>query len=185
MAQTKVSLFTGAGRADRGGKEGRRFHLAKHQKPPSQTWRTFLVNHAKDIASIDFFTVPTAKFRVLYVFLVLDNARRRILHFNVTEHPTAVWTGQQMVEALPWDTAPQYLIRDRDGIYGEDFCRRVTSMDIERILTSVRSPWQNPLTNFDGSSGAEICLIPAFEPGLRSETSIDKHSTRSEFSRAA
>lgn len=119
-------------------------YMARHPKPPSQTWRTFLINHAKDIASIDFFTVPTATFRVLYVFLVLDNSRRRILHFNVTEHPTAAWTGQQMVEAFPWDTAPRFLIRDRDGIYGEDFCQRVVSMGVEQVLTSPRSPWQNP-----------------------------------------
>ena len=68
---------------------------------------------------------------MLYVFLVLDNARRRIIHFNVTESPTAAWTGQQIVEAFPWETAPLYLLRDRDGKYGEDFARRVTALDIE------------------------------------------------------
>jgi putative transposase len=119
-------------------------NMVKPTRPPSQTWRTFLTNHASDIASIDFFTVPTATFRVLYVFLVLDNARRRILHFNVTESPSAAWTGQQVVEAFPWDTAPRYLLRDRDGKFGEDFTRRVASLDIEQVLTSPRSPWQNP-----------------------------------------
>ncbi|MCK4776076.1 MAG: integrase, partial [Candidatus Krumholzibacteria bacterium] len=82
-------------------------YMIKPEHRPSQSWRTFLTNHAKDIASIDFFTVPTATFRVLYVFLVLDNASRRIIHFNVTESPNAVWTGQQIVEAFPWDTAPR------------------------------------------------------------------------------
>ena len=119
-------------------------YMARHTRPPSQSWRTFLINHSKDIASIDFFTLPTATFRVLYVFLVLDNAKRRVLHFNVTQHPTAAWTGQQVVEALPWDTAPRYMIRDRDGIYGENFRRRVEAMGIEQVLTSPRSPWQNP-----------------------------------------
>ena len=118
--------------------------MVRHRKPPSQSWRAFLTNHAKDIVSIDFFTVPTATFRVLYVFLVLDNARRKIIHFNVTESPTAVWTGQQIIEAFPWDTTPRWLIRDRDGKFGAEFNRRVAAMGIEQVLTSRRSPWQNP-----------------------------------------
>jgi len=117
--------------------------MVRHRKPPSQSWRAFLANHAKDIVSIDFFTVPTATFHVLCVFLVLDNARRRILHFNVTESPTSVWTGQQIVEAFPWDTAPRYLIRDRDGIYGLECERRIDSLGIEQVRISPRSPWQN------------------------------------------
>ena len=119
-------------------------YMVKPEHRPSQSWQTFLTNHARDIVSIDFFTVPTATFRVLYVFLVLDNARRKILHFNVTDSPTAKWTGQQIAEAFPWDTAPRYLIRDRDGIYGFDFTRRVSSLGIEQIVTAPRSPWQNP-----------------------------------------
>jgi hypothetical protein len=109
-------------------------------KPPSQTWRTFLRNHAADIVSIDFFTVPTATFRVLFVFLVLSNERRHVIHFNVTDSPTTFWTGQQIVEAFPWDTASKYLLRDRDRIYGNDFVRRGSSMGIEEILISARSP---------------------------------------------
>ena len=85
-------------------------------RPPSQTWRTFLDNHVGLLASIDFFTVPTATFRVLYVFFVLAHDRRRVLHFNITEHPSATWTAQQIIEAFPEDTAPKYIIRDRDGI---------------------------------------------------------------------
>jgi putative transposase len=119
-------------------------YMVRHPKPPSQSWRTFLNNHAKDIVSIDFFTVPTATFRVLYVFLVLSNKRRRIVHFNATESPTAAWISQQIIEAFPWDTAPRYLMRDRDKKYGDKFIRCLESMDIEQVLISVRSPWQNP-----------------------------------------
>jgi hypothetical protein len=118
--------------------------MVRPKRPPSQTWRTFLGNHAKDIASIDFLTVPTATFRVLYVFLVLDNARRQIIHSHVTESPTAAWTGQQIVEAFPWDTAPSCLLRDRDGRYGEELARRVTALDIEQVPTPPHSPWRNP-----------------------------------------
>jgi len=119
-------------------------YMVKPDRPPSQSWRTFLVNHARDTISIDFFTVPTASFRVVYVFLILDNARRKILHFNVTESPTAIWTGQQIVEAFPWDTAPRFLIRDRDGKYGFEFSPRVEALGIEQVLISPHSPWQNP-----------------------------------------
>ena len=114
------------------------------RKPPSQTWRTFLDNHLSSLASIDFFVVPTATFRVLYVFLVLAHDRRRVMHFNVTEHPSAQLTAQQIVEAFPEDTAPKYMIRDRDGIYGDHFRRRVRGLGIEEVLTPPQSPWQSP-----------------------------------------
>ena len=119
-------------------------YMVRHRKPPSQTWRTFLKNHAKDIVSVDFFTVPTVTFRLLFVFLVLSNDRRRIIHFNVTESPTAIWTSQQIVNAFPWDTAPEYLLRDRDGKLGKEFYRRVEPMNIKQVLIAARSPWQNP-----------------------------------------
>jgi transposase InsO family protein len=121
-----------------------RFMPPRPRKPPSQTWRTFLDNHVGSLASIDFFTVPTATFRVLYVFFVLAHDRRRVLHFNVTDHPSAAWTAQQTIEAFPDNTAPKYMIRDRDGIYGEQFRRRVAGMGIDEVLTAPRSPWQNP-----------------------------------------
>lgn len=114
------------------------------RKPPSQTWRTFLSNHVGTLAFADFFTVPTATFRVLYVFVVLAHDRRRVLHFNVAEHPTAAWTAQQIVEAFPEDSAPKYLMRDRDGIYGATFRGRLAGMGIEEVLSAPRSPWQNP-----------------------------------------
>jgi hypothetical protein len=119
-------------------------YMIRHPKPPSQSWRTFLNNHAKDIVSIDFFTVPTATFRVLYVFLVLSNERRRIVHFNATESPTASWISRQIIEAFPWNTAPRYLMRDRDKKYGYKFIHCLQSMDIKQVLIAARSPWQNP-----------------------------------------
>ena len=111
-------------------------------KPSSPTWESFLNNHAKDTVSIDFLVVPTVGFRMLYVLVSLSHHRRQVVHFNVTAHPTAHWTGQQIIEAFPFDSAPQYLIRDRDGIYGGQFRKRVRSMGIEEILTAPRSPWQ-------------------------------------------
>jgi putative transposase len=99
-------------------------YMVRCRKPPSQTWRTFLQNHAQQLVSIDFFTVLTLRFQVLYVFLVLAHDRRRILHCNVTAHPTAEWTGQQLREALPFDQLPRYLLRDRDAIFGDAFRRQ-------------------------------------------------------------
>ena len=90
--------------------------MPRRPKPPSQTWRTFLQNHVLDLVSVDFFVVPTATFRLLYVFVVLLQHRRKVVHFNVTDSPTAAWTAQQIVEAFPDDSAPHYLLRDRDGI---------------------------------------------------------------------
>jgi transposase InsO family protein len=118
-------------------------YRVRFRKPPSSTWKVFLNNHVKDLVSIDFFVVPTVRFKVLFVLVVLAHHRRRVVHFNVTEHPTAQWTAQQIIEAFPWDTTPKYLLRDRDGIYGDTFQRRVQSMGIEEALTAPRSPWQN------------------------------------------
>jgi transposase InsO family protein len=116
--------------------------MPKNRKPPSETWRAFLNNHIKYLVSVDFFTVPTVSFRVLFVLVVLAHHRRRVVHFNVTEHPTAGWTGQQMVEAFPEDTAPRYLLRDRDKIYANDFHQRIRSMSMEEVLSAPASPWQ-------------------------------------------
>jgi transposase InsO family protein len=116
--------------------------MPKHRKPPSQTWRAFLNNQVRDLVSVDFFTVPTVSFRVLFVFVVLAHHRRRIVHFNVTEHPTAGWTGQQMIEAFSEDTAPRYLLRDRDKIHGCEFQQRIQSLSIGEVLSAPASPWQ-------------------------------------------
>ena len=116
----------------------------RNRKPPSPTWKAFLNNHIKDIVACDFFTVPTVNFGVLFVFIILAHERRRIIHVNITEHLTAKWTAQQMVEAFPWDTAPRYLLRDRDAIYGVCFQERVRPMGIQEVKIAPRSPWQNP-----------------------------------------
>jgi putative transposase len=114
-----------------------------HRKPPSQTWRTFLKNHAKDLVSADFFIVSTITFQLLFVFVIFDHDRRRPIHFAVTSNPTAEWTARQLLQAFPWDHAPRYLLRDRDSIYGEKFCETAKWMGIRAVLTAPRSPWQN------------------------------------------
>ena len=111
-------------------------YMARQRKPPSQTWRTFLDNHIQNLVSVDFFTVPTIRFQVLYVFLVLAHDRRRVVHFNVTAHPTAEWTAQQLREAFPFDQIPRYLLRDRDKIFGDTFREQVKDMQIEEVLPS-------------------------------------------------
>jgi hypothetical protein len=118
-------------------------YLDRRSTPPSQTWRTFLDNHLQALVSVDFFVVPTVLFKVLFVFVVLAHERRRVLHINVTDAPTAQWTAQQLVEAFPWETAPRYLLRDHDAVYGVVFSSRAQSMGICEVKTAPRSPWQN------------------------------------------
>src|SRR5207247_494602 len=103
----------------------------------------FLMNHARDLIALDFFTVPTATFRVLFVLIVLSHGRRRLVHFNVTEHPTAEWTARQLIEACGQDESPRHLIRDRDQVYGERFSRQARLLDIREAVIAPRSPWQN------------------------------------------
>ncbi len=120
-------------------------HMPKHPKPaPSQAWRTFIQNHMSQLVAVDFFTVPTVNFKILFAFVVLSLDRREIVHFNVTQHPTARWTAQQIVEAFPLDTAPKYMMRDRDSAYGNYFVHRVASMGIKEVKSAPHSPWQNP-----------------------------------------
>ncbi len=102
-------------------------YMIRIRKPPSQTWRTFLANHAADIVACDFFTVPTVTFRILYVFIMLRHDRRQVVHFNVTDHPYPEWAAQQIVDAFPYEESPRFLLRDRDGTYDElHFQKRVT-----------------------------------------------------------
>jgi putative transposase len=115
----------------------------RYNKPPSQTWKTFLKNHVGTLASMDFFTVPTATFRLLYVLVILSHDRRRVVHFNVTSSPTALWVAQQLREAFPFETAPRYLIHDRDGIFGAEVRRCLANLNVEEVVTAPRSPWQN------------------------------------------
>lgn len=118
-------------------------YMAKRRDPPSQGWKTFLHNQADGIAAMDLFVVPTVSFRLLYGLLIVGHGRRQILWFGVTAHPTADWIANQFTEACGWEQTPRYLIRDRDGAYGEVFIRRLRSMGIRDRPTSPRSPWQN------------------------------------------
>jgi putative transposase len=119
-------------------------YRVRPERPSSPTWKTFLKNHVQDLVALDFFVVPTVRRKVLFVLVILAHHRRRVVHFNVTEHPTAQWTAQQVVEAFPWETAPRYLLRDRDRVYGASFRQRVQHIGIEEVVIAPRSPWQNP-----------------------------------------
>lgn len=118
--------------------------IRNRHRPPSQTWRTFLTNHVTSLVSVDFFTVPTFTGRVLFVLVLLSHHRRRIVHLRITDQPTAEWTAQQIIEAFPEESAPRWLLRDRDAIYGEVFRRRLASMGIQEVVSAPSSPWQNP-----------------------------------------
>ena len=125
---------------------------------PSPTWRAFLADHIREIVAIDFFIVPTLTYRLLFVFVVLRYDRRELLRLNVTDHPSAAWTARRLVEGFPDDTAPKYLLRDRDGVYGDEFTRRVERMGIDQVLTAPRAPWQNPLVERVIGSIRRECL---------------------------
>ena len=118
-------------------------YMVRRRGAPSPTWRSFLLNQAAGIAAIDMFVVASVSFRLLYVMIILAHDRRRIIHTAVTEHPTAAWLSRQVTEAFPWDTAPRYLLRDRDASYGQHFRKRVAAMGITEVITAPRSPWQN------------------------------------------
>jgi putative transposase len=133
-------------------------YMSRQGRPPSQTWRTFLENHVQQMVATDFLVVRTVSFRLLFVFVVVGHHRRHAIHFNVTAHPTAEWTARQIAEAFPWDSAPRYLLHDRDCIYGAAFHQRVGEMGILEVLTAPRSPWQNAYAErFIGSLRRE-CL---------------------------
>jgi putative transposase len=132
-------------------------YMVRPRRPPSQTWRTFLANHIGQVMAADFFVVPTATCRLLFVLVILAHERRRVVHVAVTEHPTAAWTAQQLREAFPWDQAPGYLLRDRDHAF-HAWANTATAMDIQEVLTAPRSPWQNAcVERFIGSVRRE-CL---------------------------
>src|SRR5271163_2091852 len=122
------------------------------------TWRNFLRNHAECTAAIDMFVVASASFRLLYVMIILAHDRRKFVHTAVTEHPTAAWLSRQVTEAFPWDTAPRYLLRDRDASYGSDFRSRVEAMGITEVITAPRSPWQNAYVERVNGSIRRECL---------------------------
>src|SRR5271169_130947 len=118
-------------------------YMVRRRGAPSPTWRSFLRNQAEGIAAIDMFVVASASFRLLYVMIILAHDRRKIVRAAVTQHPTAAWLSRQETEAFAWDTAPRYLLRDRDASYGSYFCNRIEAMGIEEVVTAPRSPWQN------------------------------------------
>lgn len=118
-------------------------YMVRGRRPPSQSWKTFLRNHAEGIAAVDFFVVPTAAFKLLFGFVVLRHHRRQLVHIAVTANPKAEWIARQISEAFPCDTAPKVLIRDRDGAYGLVFRRRLRAMGIRDRTTTPCSPWQN------------------------------------------
>ena len=117
--------------------------MVKRRGPPSQGWRTFLHNHAPDIAAMDLFVVPTIGFDLLYAFVIVRLDRRDLVWINVTAHPTAEWVARQMTEAFPWNQAQRYMIRDRDCIYGAVVTRRLRAMGIRDQPVAPASPWQN------------------------------------------
>jgi transposase InsO family protein len=118
-------------------------YMAKRAGPPSQGWRTFLHNHAPDIAAMDLFVVPTIRFDLLYVFVIVRLARRQLVWINVTTNPTAEWIARQLTEAFPWEEAPRYLVRDQDCIYGDVTTRRIRAMGIRDKPIAPAPPWQN------------------------------------------
>ena len=144
-------------------------YMVRRRQPPSQTWRTFLGNHIGQVMAADFFVVPIATYRLLFVLVILAHERRRVVHVAVTDHPTAAWTAQQLREAFPWDRAPRYLIRDRDHAF-DGWTETAKTMGIDELLTAPRSPWQNAYAErFIGSARRE-CLdhvIVFSAPGLQ------------------
>jgi putative transposase len=144
-------------------------YMTRRQRPPSQTWRTFLATHVHQIVAADFLVVPTATYRLLFVLIILAHHRRRIVHVAVTAHPTAAWTAQQLREAFPEDTAPHYLVHDRDHAFAA-LTTTARGMGIEEIRTAPRSPWQNAYAERVIGSIRRECLdhvIVVNESGLR------------------
>jgi transposase InsO family protein len=132
-------------------------YIVRRRNPPSQTWRTFLANHVGQIVAADFFVVPTAMGRLLFVLVLLAHERRRIVHVAVTDHPTATWTGQRLRDAFPFDQAPRYVVHDRDHAF-DAWVDTAKAMGVEEVLTAPRSPWQNAYCKrFIGSARRE-CL---------------------------
>ena len=129
-------------------------HMSRRRHPPSQSWRTFLRNHAEATAAIDLCLVPTVRFESLYAFVIIGHGRRQLLWFAVTRHPTAEWLAQQIVEAFPWETAPVYLVRDNDGAYGQVFKRRVRAMGDPRPTNITAIAVAEPIC---GTTQSERC----------------------------
>jgi transposase InsO family protein len=144
-------------------------YMARPTTPPSQSWRTFLANHVQQVAAADFFVVPTATCRLLFVLVILAHERRRVVHLAVTDQPTAVWTAQQLREAFPWNETPRYLVHDRDSAFSA-WATTAAAIGTEEILTAPRSPWQNAYAERLIGSIQRECLdhiVISNERGLR------------------
>ena len=135
-------------------------YRVRHRRPPWPTWRTLLHHPVKDLASADLYVVPTATFRLLFGFVILSHDRRRPVHFAVASHPTAEWTARQLVQAFPWDSAPRFLVRDRDSNYGKVFRETAAELGIQEVLCAPRSPWQNAYAERLIGSIRRECLDP-------------------------
>jgi transposase InsO family protein len=146
-------------------------YMGRDRQPPSQTWRTFLTNHIGPVVAADFFVVPTATCRLLFVLVLVAHERRRVVHVAVTDHPTAAWTAQQLREAFPWDQAPRYLLRDRDHAF-DGWAETAKTMGIDELLTAPRSPWQNPFAERVIGSLRRECLDHVI---VWSERSLRRH----------
>jgi hypothetical protein len=168
-------------------------YMARHRRPPSQGWKTFLRNHADGIASIDLFVVPTISFWLLYGLLILRHGRGQMLWLGVTAHPTAEWMARRLIEACGWEPAPRYIVRDRDRAYGEVFSRRLRAMGIRDRPTASRSPWQNGHTERLIGSIRRECIdhvvvfgerylrhvflfYMQYHNGARTHLALDKHA---------
>ena len=148
----------------------RRCRWPRPGRPPSQTWRTFLANHAHRIWAADLCVVQTLTFKTLYVLVFVSHGRRELLHLAVTAHPTAAWVWRQLVEATPWGRRPAHLIRDRDRVYGGDFPQRTKSLGITTVLTPVRTPQANAVAERVIGTLRRECLdyvVPLGERHLR------------------
>jgi len=144
-------------------------YMPRRQRPPAQTWRTFLANHVHQIVAADFFVVPTVTCRVLFVLVILSHHRRHIVHIAVTAHPTSAWTAQQLREAFPEDTVPRYFVHDRDCAFAA-LATTAKGMGIEEIRSAPRSPWQNAYVERVIGSIRRECLdhvLVMNEAGLR------------------
>jgi putative transposase len=136
----------------------RRYRWRGPARPPSQTWRTFLANHAAQIWAADLFTVPTLTFRTLFVLFFITHDRRELVHVRVTAHPTAAWVWRQLLEATAWGRQPKYLLRDRDAVYGRGFPRRAEALGIRTLLTPFRAPRANAIAERVVRSLRQECL---------------------------
>jgi len=148
----------------------RRYRWRDDGRPSSQTWRTFLRNHAHAIWAADLFVAQTLTFKTLYVLLFITHGRRALVHLNVTAHPTAAWVWRQVVEATAWGKRPTHLLRDRDAVYGRDFQAKAKALGIETVLTPVRSPRTNAIAERVIGTLRRDCLdhlIPLDERHLR------------------